>query len=378
MNFLRNRFFNGFLEVIIRFIDFILLKYDLQILNILKKVLLSFKAKVVFIVEGGNWSIFWDGKYITENLKKLGLVNTEIASPLLAKNKIIHWGSISCLIGDKGLIYLDKSNKNIVTWFHVVPSDKRLKFVPYLNKKIDILHTSNIITKKKLVESGFNEDKIVVISLGVDLSIFKKYSNRNKIQLRKKFKLPKEKIIIGSFQKDGVGWGEGLEPKLVKGPDIFCEVVKKIRDNFDIHIFLTGPARGYIKKRLEEYQIPYTHIFLENYLDIVECYNALDLYIVTSRSEGGPKALLEAMATGVPIITTKVGMASNLIKHEVNGFIADVDDIDQLYQYSVKILKNRKLREKIVTNGLKIIQRYSWENIATQYYNKIYKKLINN
>ena len=98
---------------------------------------------------------------------------------------------------------------------------------------------------------GFDEKKIVVIPLGIDLKNFINYPKTKKLQLKKRFKLPSEKIIIGSFQKDGIGWVKGLEPKFIKGPDIFCEVVKKLRDKFDIHVFLTGPARGYVKNKLE-------------------------------------------------------------------------------------------------------------------------------
>ena len=89
-----------------------------------------------------------------------------------------------------------------------------------------------------------------------------------KISLKIKYNLPRDRIIIGSFQKDGVGWGEGNEPKLIKGPDIFCEVIKRLKKDFDIHVFLTGPARGYVKNHLKSNGIPFTHVFLKNYLDL--------------------------------------------------------------------------------------------------------------
>lgn len=378
MTFKKNKIIIGFLNIIIKVINLILVRHKLNILCYLKSIILSYKAEIIFVIEGGNWVIDWIGKYITENLKKLRLIDAEISNPFLVKNKIVHFGSINCLISDKGVYNLHKSNKKIVTWFHIDKNEQLLKFVPLLNKYIDILHTSNIITKKELVELGLDENKIVKIPLGVDLSKFKRYDNNKRIQLRKKFNLPLEKIIIGSFQKDGVGWDEGLKPKYIKGPDIFCEVVKRLYKNFDIHVFLTGSARGYVKKKLKEYKIPFTHVILENYLDIVECYNVLDLYIVTSRAEGGPMALLEGMATGIPLVTTNVGMASELINHGFNGFITEVDDINQLYNYSIEIIKNKELREKFIINGLKKIKGYSWEKIAKQYYYKIYKKFLYN
>jgi len=366
------------LNFFLKIIDYLLSRYNKKnnILLKLKKFILSLKAELIYKIEANKWSILWDGKYITENLKKLGLLKAEIGTIFLSRNKIIHFGSINSIFREQGLTNLNKLNKIILTWFHIDPSDIRLKFVPLLNKKIDILHTSSIITKKKLVELGFDKEKIVVIPLGVDLLNFIKFGEKKKDEIKKKLNLPSNKIIIGSFQKDGVGWGEGLEPKLVKGPDIFCEIAKKIYETHDIHIFLTGPARGYVKKKLKEYQIPFTHIFLHNYLDIVECYNALDLYLITSRAEGGPKALLEGMATGVPIVTTNVGMAPMIIEHGINGFITDIEDIDGLSKYSLELIKSKKLRNKFISNGLIKVKKYSWEKVAKNYYLKIYEKLL--
>jgi len=227
-----------------------------------------------------------------------------------------------------------------------------------------------------MIKLGFNKDKIIVIPLGVDLSVFTRYDDKKRENLKKKFGISEDKIVIGSFQKDGVGWGEGLKPKFVKGAEIFCEVVKKLNQIYDIHVFLTGPARGFIKKKLNEYLISYNHIFLKNYLDIVDCYNVLDLYIITSRAEGGPKAILEGMATGVPIVTTRVGMAPQIIKNNINGFIAEIDNIEELFNYSDIILNNLELKKRFIENGLKVVQDYTWEKIAKLYYQKLYKKLL--
>jgi len=349
---------------------------DNTLLNEIKKLLLGINAELIFATEGKSWVIKMVVKYLTKNLNEQELIKAEISNPRHFKKKIIHFGSINCLLNNKGLTKVKTPNKTVLTWFHITPTDIRLKFVPILNKIIDIVHTSSPITKKKLIELGFDNNKIVVIPLGVDLYHFKKINEEKKRYLKKKFNIPENKIIIGSFQKDGVGWGAGLEPKLIKGPDIFCEVAKSLNEACDIHVFLTGPARGYIKKQLEGYNIPYTHIFLDNYLDLVECYNILDLYLVTSRAEGGPLSILEAMATGVPLVTTNVGMVPIVVKHGLNGFVTEINDANQLYQYSTEIIKNKELREKIIANGLKTVQNYSWKVIAKEYYEKIYKRLL--
>lgn len=360
-------------------IDSIILPLSISnntLLNEIKKLLLGLNAELIFATEGKSWAIEQVVKYLTKNLNRLGLINAKISNPRHFKEKIIHFGSLNCLLNNKGLIKVKSPNKTVLTWFHIAPTDKRLKYVPILNKIIDIVHTSSPITEKKLRELGFDNNKIVVIPLGVDLYHFKKFNEKKKRVLKKKFNIPENKIIIGSFQKDGVGWESGFEPKLIKGPDIFCEVAKSLNEAYDIHVFLTGPARGYVKKQLEDNNIPYTHKFLDNYLDIVECYNILDLYLVTSRAEGGPQAILEGMATGVPLVTTNVGIVPLVVQHGLNGFVTDIDDVNQLYQYSTELINNKELREKIIANGLKTVQNYSWEGIAKEYYKKIYKRLI--
>ncbi|MFX1443673.1 MAG: glycosyltransferase family 4 protein [Promethearchaeota archaeon] len=339
----------------------------------MKRILLTFKSEIVFLVEESNWAIEWVGNYITHNLRKFYSINAEIGSQYFAKRKIIHYGAITCLFRKNSIINLDKTNNHILSWHHIPSDETYAKLIRYLNTKLDLIQTSNIISKKKLIEFGFEEKKIVVIPLGVDLLKFKRYNKDKRKQLKKKFELPEDKIIIGSFQKDD--WKNGI-PVERKGPDIFCEVMEELNKNFEIHILLTGPGRIYIKNRLEKNKIPYTHIFLNNYWDVVECYNVLDLYLITSRNEGGPLALLESMATGVPVVTTRMGMAPELINNGINGFITDIDDVKSLYESSVKIIENDGLREDMIKNAINTVQDYSWEKITKEYYKKIYKRFL--
>jgi glycosyltransferase involved in cell wall biosynthesis len=95
-------------------------------------------------------------------------------------------------------------------------------------------------------------------------------------------------------------------------------------------MLLTGRARGYVRGELDRLGIPYVHHELASRNDIARAYHALDVYVVTARQEGGPKAMLEAMATGVPLVTTRVGQVSDVVIHGDNGLIVDVDDVDGL------------------------------------------------
>ncbi|OIO20071.1 MAG: hypothetical protein AUJ37_01245 [Candidatus Magasanikbacteria bacterium CG1_02_41_34] len=251
-----------------------------------------------------------------------------------------------------------------------------MSFIPELNKRIDFVHTACRTTQQDLIGHGFDEKKVILIPEGIKLENFRVFSEKQKIKVKEELQLPKNKIIIGSFQKDGHGWKNGLEPKEEKGPDVFCDVVEKLSEQFDIHVLLTGPARGYVKNRLEKAGISYTHEYVKEYTDIVKYYNALDVYIIGSRVEGGPKALLESWACGVPLVSTKVGMSADLIRNGENGFLAEVEDIDDITEKVIHILNNNESKEKCIRGGLTDVQTYSWDNISQMYFERMYKKLI--
>jgi len=346
------------------------IKYSFLIIN--NKISTT---KLYYVVEDADWSIKHDGQMVTSRLQHL-ITSKLVITHYGIRNSIIHYGSISTFLSQDKIKLPHKSNKIIVTWFHIVPNDKRIKLISQAIKYVDIWHTSCQSTQNKMISMGIPKDKIVVIPLGVDLDYFSNPTKNKKETLKNKFQIPKNKIVIGSFQKDGNGWGEGLEPKLIKGPDIFCDVVEKLAKKYEIFVLLTGPARGYVKNRLYKAGIPYRHDFLENPNDVSDYFKSSDLYIVTSREEGGPKSILESMACGVPIISTKVGMAPDLIESGKNGFLVDLENTESIYENACKIIENKNLQELFVQNGLETIKNYNLSNVANQYYQKLYQDLI--
>jgi glycosyltransferase involved in cell wall biosynthesis len=340
---------------------------------ILKNQLSNHFFKLSYVTDSANWAIKWVGLDITKNLNKLNLIKARTTTKYLGiKNQIIHFGSVHTFSTSP-----HESNKVVVTWFHVVPDDPKIKFVKEAQKKyVDIFHTSSNITKSKFIEIGIPKEKIVVIPLGVDLDLFKPVTEEEKERIKTKLGLPTDKIIIGSFQKDGVGWSEGLQPKLIKGPDIFVKVVERISREYPVFIFLVGPARGYVKNELSKRHVPFKHIYLKDFRKIAECYNVLDLYLITSRIEGGPKQILEGMASGIPVVSTKVGMVPDIVENGKEVLLVDVEDIRQLVENSKRVIEEKGLRKKMIENGLVNVQNYSWENIAKKYYKEIYSRLL--
>jgi glycosyltransferase involved in cell wall biosynthesis len=197
--------------------------------------------------------------------------------------------------------------------------------------------------------SGIAAEKVQRIPLGIDLADFPLQTAQTRREARRRFELPQSAVVIGSFQKDGVGWGEGLEPKHVKGPDVFLEAMAALRPRVpELWVLLTGPARGYVRNGLERLRIPFRHHQVSGPGAMGPCYQALDAYVVSSRDEGGPKAVLEAMACGVPLITTRVGQAADLVVSGRNGWLVDLEDAEGLAHAALQALAEPERRAGIV------------------------------
>ncbi len=339
------------------------------------------RKKIYYIVESIEWVTNWEGRYISENVyalykQPIKVLKTSKFRISRIKRQIIHFGSRSTYL-PHNYHYVNKDNYIVLTWYHGTDDDiDYIKILPEISKDLAIIHTSCSLTKKKLIEWGADEEKITVIPIGIDVDYFNETKINTKENIRKKYNIPNSSICIGSFQKDGEGWGEGYNPKNVKGPDIFCEVVERLKKKYPIFILLSGPARGYVKKRLSSSGIPFKHIYFKNPLDVAQLYRALDLYLISSRTEGGPKALLESFASGVPLASTDVGMVHDLGRDSYNAMISEVDDIKNLVYNCQKIIDDDSLKKKIISGGFKTVKDYDWKVIARRYYEEIYSKFL--
>ncbi|MBX4199195.1 glycosyltransferase family 4 protein [Candidatus Parcubacteria bacterium] len=201
--------------------------------------------------------------------------------------------------------------------------------------------------------TGIDPKKVMRIPIAVDTELFTPVTAKKRAHARARLGISESAVVVGSFQKDGNGWDEGNEPKLIKGPDIFLKAVGELKQSIpNLHILLSGPARGYVKNGLDKLSIPYHHEYLKDPNDVAELYDALDLYIIASREEGGPKACLDSMAKGIPLVTTKVGQCADLVVHGKNGMMTPIEDTHALAASALEVLGNDALRNSLRENGI--------------------------
>lgn len=92
------------------------------------------------------------------------------------------------------------------------------------------------------------------------------------------------------------------------------------------------------------------------------------VFVLSSRSEGMPNALIEAMAAGVPCVSTQCDMGpKELIRDGVNGLLVPVDDIEALAEAILRILRDRSFSESLSVNALTIRQTHAVEQITQKW-----------
>ena len=190
---------------------------------------------------------------------------------------------------------------------------------------------------KKLINS-ISKKPVTVMPHWINTTI---WSRLEKESCRSELKLPNNKFIIGSFQRDTEGF-DLKSPKLEKGPDIFIKKVLEISKIKPVYVVLAGWRRQYVISELNKHNIDYVYFELPDDQKINKLYNSLDLYIVSSRCEGGPQAIFECAYLKTPVITTRVGQhkfITNQCKYNLDE-IANVNLINSAYNSIENNYKN--------------------------------------
>lgn len=184
-------------------------------------------------------------------------------------------------------------------------------FVKMRESYIDAWHVPCTKTRNQL--EGYATKPIYQVPYWVNDKTYFPISNKE--GLKKKYKIPEDKILVGSFQRDTEG-SDLISPKLSKGPDIFADIVIELSKTFPVFVVLTSWRRQYLINRLAEGKIPFVYFELVNQETVNELYNILDWYFVTSRFEGGPLSVLQCAQTKTKILSTAVGIAPEILDKE--------------------------------------------------------------
>ncbi len=151
------------------------------------------------------------------------------------------------------------------------------------------------------------------------------------------------------------------------GVDTLIEAMRFLPENVTLFVLGTGPLEN--KLKANSYKLKARIKFL-GHIDHSELphYLALaDVFCRPSRSEGMGSAFIEAMAAGVPVVATAVGGIPDFLRHEETGLFAEVDNPESVATNITRLLEDRALCERIISNARKIVEaRYDWDMITIE------------
>jgi len=292
--------------------------------------------------EAAEWVLSYEARQLARTATLLGVeLGPRGWGRGVANQSIFHLSQFTLL-----LHHFERAGNNIgFAYFHGRPGtpgmpefDACFDTMRTRHAEIDRIQVTNREMESLVLSTGIAEEKVHRIPIGIDVEVFGSRDDASRLAARARFDLPESAFVLGSFQKDGVGWGDGLEPKLIKGPDVLLAVAKRVAERVpELHVLLTGPARGYVRSGLEQLGIPYRHALLPDVDGVADVFPAIDVCLVASRDEGGPRAVLESMATRVPLVTTRVGQAADLVRHGENGWMVEPEDVDGLVEWTLRV-----------------------------------------
>jgi glycosyltransferase involved in cell wall biosynthesis len=278
--------------------------------------------------DASGWVLEYEARHLERTATTLGIrLGPSEWTGSVTRQSVFHLSQFRLLLDD----FERHGNRLGVSYFHGRPGtpgmpefDQCFATLRRRHEDLDRVQVTNRAMEELVLETGLAPAKVHRIPIGIDLAAFPLRATEAVARTRRTLDLPSTAFVVGSFQKDGVGWGDGLEPKLIKGPDVLLAMLERLREPVpELFVLLTGPARGYVRAGLERLRIPYRHALLPDIDSLAQAYDAIDLCVVTSRDEGGPRAVLESMATGVPVVSTRVGQGADLVRNGENGWLVD-------------------------------------------------------
>ena len=237
-------------------------------------------------------------------------------------------------------------------------------------------HTDTLITINKedynRAKRQFKTNVTYMPGVGVDPKRFTpKLTAKQKLELRKSLGLKKDDFVMIypaelSKRKNQLWLIEALRPLL--------------NDDTKVHLILAGKdsLHGKVTQHVNQYDLANQVHILGYRNDIHQLLQIANLSVSSSKQEGLPVHIMEAMFAGLPIVTIKCRGATELVEDGVNGFVVGFDKVEFVERVQ-KIIKDRKLRLCLATNSLKRIDRYALFGISElmhKLYSNITKKKI--
>ncbi|MBU2476713.1 glycosyltransferase family 4 protein [Candidatus Micrarchaeota archaeon] len=230
-------------------------------------------------------------------------------------------------------------------FFFVIPARNADLLIPFTEKEKEVL-------KERF---GFNEKKMKVLPIGVEWKKFRKEQN---LGLRKKFGLEKKFVLLSVCY---VARKKNLE--------MMINSLKGLPENI-VLVHAGGHPDAKYKKELDELilklDLQKRVLFLGNKTlnELTQIYSIGDLFVNSGFNESYCIPVIEAMASGLPVLTTKVGIAEEAVIEGTNGFYIKTEQ--ELTEKIIFLFNNEEKRKKISKENISVSKNFDWQNIINK------------
>ena len=236
----------------------------------------------------------------------------------------------------------------------------------YNHPKIKSIIAVSEAIKNILLPVIREKEKITVVYDGIDLSRYD--VTINKSELKAQLNIPTGKILIGNLSalanhKDY--------------PTFLRTANELLKQHSNIHFVVAGdgPLREEITNSVKAMGLGAHITFLGFRKDVPQILKLLDVFLMTSKTEGLGSVILEAFACGVPVVATNAGGIPEIVKHNLTGLIAHVGDEIVLAKEVEQILSNAEIKNSLVSNATEFVKHFSVNATANQT-KSIYQSLL--
>ena len=236
----------------------------------------------------------------------------------------------------------------------------------FMKKAAKIVAVSQVLADE-MIKQGISSTKIVVIDNGVDLQRFTDLRENN--DLRKSFGLNGKNKIIGTV-------GSMTEEK---GHMYLIEAARQVIEKCPECRFLfvgDDGQRQLLEEKTANLGLTGKVIFTGSRKDVPEILSMLDVFVLPSLKEGLPMALLEAMASKVPVIATSVGAIPKVIEDGINGILIPSKNSDAIAKaINIMLADGNSAKEMALKGFEKVRDQFSSEIMFKKYMN-VYQELL--
>ena len=226
-------------------------------------------------------------------------------------------------------------------------------------KKIIPLSTS---TKSELIKYyNVPEEDIEVIPLGVDLDEFRPLRNQNLIELKKKYGIQEGDIVLNivatEFHRKGLA-------ELIKSLSIVKNEAKS-----NLKLLVVGGGQNTIGfdylGLADRLGVMDNIIFTGHVEDLNKHYNLADIFVFPTKYEGFGIPVIEAMAAGLPVVTTNTAAGEDAVENGKNGLlIEDPTDVREIAEKTSILIEDENLRNQMCKNARRTAEKFTWDNTA--------------